>query len=113
MHQHSLVSSVLSMQFAKQTTSNNGEILPPNQQLPDGSKLTWGQAFSENVRLLLSGPNVLGFNAFLLANVGTEEMAFESQVLVPCGHLRNIDQRQTALIVFKDSTANKTVRQNT
>ncbi len=63
----------------------------------------------ENIRLLLGGPNVLGNNSLRLADLSTEEMVLKGEVFVACGHLGNIDQRQTTLVVFKYSGADQAV----
>ena len=51
-------------------------------------------------------------STFVFTNVGSEEVIFQSKVLVSRRHLGNIDQREASLIAFKDSRADWTVGQS-
>ena len=46
--------------------------------------------------------NVLGNDALVLANLSSEEMVLQGQIFVARGHLGDIDQRKTSLVVLKD-----------
>ena len=50
------------------------------------------------------GRNVLGNNALVLSDVGSEEVVLEGKAFVEWGHLWHVDQRQTGLVVLKDSS---------
>ena len=76
--------------------------LPSDQELPDGLELRLGQSLGKNVGLLLLGIDVPSNNAFVLPNLASEEVVLQSQILVAGGHLGDIDQRQTSLVVLKD-----------
>jgi len=51
-------------------------------------------------------------STFVSTNVGSEEVIFQSKVLVSQRHFGNIDQTEASLIAFKDSRADGTVGQN-
>ena len=52
---------------------NKDVYLPANQELPDHSELGFRKSFGEDVCPLLLGTDVLGHNAFVFANLTTEE----------------------------------------
>ena len=70
-------------------------------------ELSSRKPLGEDVRLLFRGGDVPGLNSVCCSNVGAEEVVLEAQVLVLSGYLGNIDKREAALVVFKDSGANK------
>ena len=76
--------------------------LPSNQQFADGLELHFGQSLGEDVGLLLSSTDVLGNDALVLANLSSEEMVLQGQILVAGGHLGDIDQGKASLVVLKD-----------
>ena len=76
--------------------------LPSNQQFADGLELRFGQSLGENVGLLLFSTNVLGNDALVLANLTSEEVVLQGQILVARGHLGDIDQGEASLVVLKD-----------
>jgi hypothetical protein len=59
------------------------QLLPAHQQLSDSLELAFGQTLGEDVCLLLGGLNPTSFNALVFANVASEEMVLQRQVLVP------------------------------
>ena len=82
--------------------------LPSDQQFADGLELLrFGQSLGEDVGLLLFSTNVLGNDALVLANLTSEEVVLQGQILVARGHLGNIDERKASLVVLKDCGPNR------
>ena len=84
-------------------------ILPTDEQLANHLKLSLGEALGENIHFPLLGTNVLGDHSLGLANLAAEEVVLEGQILVPRGHLGDIDKRQATLVVFEDSRSHESV----
>ena len=59
--------------------------LPSNQQFADGLELHFRQSLGEDVSLLLFSTDVLSNDALVLANLSSEEVILQSQVLVVGG----------------------------
>ena len=59
-------------------TRHNIHIITIQSEACGWSELGFREALGENVRLLLSGADVLGHNTILLADMGMEEMVLQS-----------------------------------
>ena len=64
--------------------------LPSHQKLANSLELSGTKAFGHEVCPLSVGRGPLGNDAFVLTNVGSEEVVLEGKVFVAWGHLGNI-----------------------